>query len=81
MIPSELGDCIIVMMPGIYVSSKMNASEIAKMKKLEKAKALVQHIVDLCLQYWNIASMIEFRHVLDSHAKFLPSVEMSRSYR
>lgn len=70
---------MIVMRPGICVSSKMNASDMAKMKKFEKAKALVQHIVDRCLQYWNIASMIEFRHVLDNQAKFFPSVEMSRS--
>ena len=66
---------------GIYSSSKMKANDIKNKKKLLKRKTLVEHKVALCLQYWNSARMIELSVRLESHAKFLPSFETSKSWR
>ena len=67
--------------PAMYSSSAMKVTDTREVNKLRKKKTLVAQSVDLCLQYWNIDRMIEFMDVLDYHARFLPSLATSRSYK
>ena len=73
MMPRELGEPVIILIPAMYSSSAMKDSEMKNVKKLRNMKTLVAHRVDLCLQYWNRDRIIEFVDVLDCQARFLPS--------
>ena len=79
MMPSELGEFTIIDRPAKCSSSVMKLSEMKKVMKLRIKKTFVAHSVDRCLQYWNKERMIEFMDVLAYHARFLPSVDTSKS--
>ena len=79
--PSELGECMIAVMPAKYSSSAMKVSDMKDTRKFNTKKTLVEQRVDRCLQNWNMERMIEFIAVLDYQARFLPLLSTSRSYR
>ena len=79
--PIELGEPEIILIPAMYSSSAMKASEMRKVKKLRNMKTFVAHRVDRCLQYWNNDKISELIEMLDCQARFLPSYPISKSYR
>ncbi len=80
MMPSELGELMMICRPAKCSSSVMNDREMKNVMKLRIRKTFVAQRVDLCLQYWKSDKMIEFMEVLACQAKFLPSVETSKSW-